>query len=160
MSTAALRATRRKPGQSLVELCCGLLVLIPLVLVLFDLAVIVIGVQVNDQTCRQCARAAASGDPNTAMQRVEAIISRANQQGSSMLSNFQLNTLTFNPPTTPADATALIPYGGTLSGTVTVALTVNITPFIVPYVYSGGAPLTFQSVQTYPFTYVVPNTAI
>lgn len=150
----------RKSGQSTVELVCGLFVLIPLVLVLFDLAVIVIGVQVNDQTCRQAARAAASGDPASAQQRAAAVVARANQQGSSMLSNFILITpLTFNPGSVIADAADLVPYGGTVSGTVTVQTEVDIAPFIVPYVYSGGAPLKFRSSQTFPFTHVVKNTA-
>ena len=89
------------------ELCAGLIILVPLVLVLFDLAVIVIGVQVNDQTCRQAARAASSGDPATARQRADAIIARANQQGSSMLSNFTLDQFIFNPGTVLTDTDAL-----------------------------------------------------
>ena len=44
-------------------------------------------------------------------------------------------------------------------GTVTVVTRVDIHPFVVHYAYSGGAPITFQATQTYPFTYVVPNTA-
>ncbi|MDX2107608.1 MAG: hypothetical protein SFY67_14500 [Candidatus Melainabacteria bacterium] len=151
--------SRSKKAQSLVELCVGLLVLVPIILIFFDLAVIVIGVQVNDQTCKQAARAASSGDPVSANQRAQAIVARANQQGSSMLSNFTLTGTTFNPATLIADRNALNPYGGTVSGTVTVSTTVDIRPFLVPYVYSGGAPLTFRSAQTYPFTFVVPNTA-
>jgi hypothetical protein len=150
----------RKSGQSTVELVCGLFIIVPLVLVLFDLAVIVIGVQVNDQTCRQAARAAASGDPASAQQRAQAVVARANQQGSSMLSNFTLTTpLVFNPASAIADAAALVPYGGTVSGTVTVDTVVDIRPFIVPYVYNGGAPLRFRSSQTFPFTHVVKNIA-
>lgn len=151
--------SRSRTAQSLVELCVGLLVLVPIILIFFDLAVIVIGVQVNDQTCKQAARAASSGDPVSANQRAQAIVARANQQGSSMLSNFTLTGTTFNPTTLIADRNALNPYGGTISGTVTVSTTVDIRPFLVPYVYSGGAPLTFRSAQTYPFTFVVPNTA-
>lgn len=151
---------RKSSGQSTVELVCGLFVLVPLVLVLFDLAVIVIGVQVNDQTCRQAARAAASGDPVSAMQRAQAVVARANQQGSSMLSNFTLITpLTFVPDDVLEETEKLVPYGGTVSGTVTVQTEVDIHPFIVPYVYSGGAPLKFRSSQTFPFTHVVKNTA-
>lgn len=155
-----VRARQRKSlGQSTVELCAGLFLLVPLVLVLFDLAVIVIGVQVNDQTCRQAARSASSGNPATAYDRAQAIIARANAQGSSMLSRFTLAGFSFNPGTVIADANNLVPYGGTVSGTVTVQTTVEVRPFIVPYVYSGGAPLVFRSSQTFPFTYVVPNTA-
>lgn len=156
------RFNRRK-GQSSVELCAGLLILVPLVLVLFDLAVIVIGVQVNDQTCRQAARSASSGDPASAQQRAEAIIARANQQGSSMLSNFTLSNFTLSPSTILADTDALRftngGFGGTVSGTVTVQTSVEIRPFIVPVVYSGGAPLVFTASQTFPFTFLVKNEA-
>lgn len=152
---------KRKYGQSSVELVAGLFILVPIVLVLFDLAVIVIGVQVNDQTCRQAARAAASGAPDTAEQRAEAIVTRANSQGSSMLSNFTLiKPLIFNPTDVIQQADDLDPYGGTVTGTVTVQTEVQVTPFIVPYVYSGGAPLVFRSSQTFPFTYVVPNSIV
>lgn len=157
-----VRTHRRKSlGQSTVELCAGLFILVPLVLVLFDLAVIVIGVQVNDQTCRQAARSASSGSPATAYDRAQAIIARANAQGSSMLSRFTLAGFTLNPASVITDVTTppLSIYGGTVSGTVTVETTVEVRPFIVPYVYSGGAPLVFRSSQTFPFTYVVPNTA-
>lgn len=161
--TPAKYRSARSRGQSTVELCAGLIILVPLVLVLFDLAVIVIGVQVNDQTCRQAARAASSGDPATARQRADAIIARANQQGSSMLSNFTLDQFIFNPGTVLTDTDALRAsnggFGGTVSGTITVETTVEIRPFIVPQVYSGGAPLTFRASQTFPFTYLVPNEA-
>ncbi|MGD9681530.1 MAG: hypothetical protein AB7W16_10125 [Candidatus Obscuribacterales bacterium] len=150
----------RKKGQSTVELVVGLLVLVPLVLVLFDLAVIVLGVQVNDQTCRQAARAAASGDPNSALQRAQAIIDRANKQqkANSIVNKFTLDNLTFNPTSIPSDATNLAAnFGGTVSGTVTVETVVDIYPFVVPLVYTGGSALQFRASQTYPITFVVPN---
>jgi len=67
--------------------------------------------------------------------------------------------------TTPAEAsiaatiTSLGKTGGPVTGTVTVVTTVEVRPFLVKYAYSGGAPLVFQSGQSFPFTYVVPNTA-
>ena len=155
--------SRKRRGQSTVELCAGLIILVPLVLVLFDLAVIVIGVQVNDQTCRQAARSASSGDPSSAQQRAQAIIARANQQGSSMLSNFTLSSFTLSPSTILTDTDKLRAenggFGGTVTGTVTVQTTVEIRPFIVPIVYSGGHPLVFTASQTFPFTFLVRNEA-
>ncbi|MBZ0185497.1 MAG: hypothetical protein K8F91_04530 [Candidatus Obscuribacterales bacterium] len=155
------KPNRKNKAQSTVELVVGLLVLVPLVLVLFDLAVIVLGVQVNDQTCRQAARAAASGDPNTALSRAQAIIDRANKQqkANSIVNRFTLVTpITFSPSSIPTDADDLAAnFGGTVSGTVTVETIVDIYPFVVPIVYSGGSAMQFRASQTYPITFVVLN---
>lgn len=148
---------RNFSGQSATELCMGLIVLVPIILVLFDLSVIVLGVQLNDATCREAARVAALGDPTTCSTRAQAVINRANNQGSSMLSNFQL--ITCNSSVSAADIAAMQPYGGPVSGTVSVTTRVDIKPFVVHLVYTGSSPLHFQSVQTYPFTYTVPNSA-
>jgi len=151
------RKSGRRRGQSLVELCCGVMVLVPIVLVLFDLTVIVLGVQLNDSTCREAARVASLGDPTTCSIRAQAVINRANTSGSSMLSNFVL--VQCASTVTAADITAMQPYGGPISGTVSVITEVDIRPFVVHIVYQGTSPLKFRSAQTYPFTYVVPNTA-
>ncbi|HIA55460.1 MAG TPA: pilus assembly protein [Candidatus Melainabacteria bacterium] len=164
----------KKRGQSIVELCVGLMVLVPIVLLVFDLAVIVMAVQVNDSTCREAARVAASGNlgdlgPPKSLplngsdiyKRADAVVKRANTQSAGILSNFKLASVT----TTPAEAsiastiTSLGKTGGPVTGTVTVVTTVEVRPFLVKYAYSGGAPLVFQSGQSFPFTYVVPNTA-
>jgi hypothetical protein len=153
----ALVLNRKRRGQSLVELVCGLLVLIPIILVLFDLAVIVLGVQLNDSTCREAARVASLGDPLTASTRAQAVIDRANASGSSMLSNFKLVKCVST--VTAADIAALGAFGGPISGSVTVDTEVDIRPFVVAVVWNGGAPLTFRSEQTFPFTFVVPNSS-
>ncbi len=151
------RFGKRRRGQSLVELCCGVMVLVPIVLVLFDLTVIVLGVQLNDSTCREAARVASLGDPTTCNIRAQAVINRANTSGSSMLSNFVL--VQCNSTVSAGDITAMQPYGGPISGTVSVITEVDIRPFVVHIVYQGTSPLKFRSSQSYPFTYVVPNTA-
>lgn len=148
---------RKSIGQSAVELCTGLIVLVPIILVLFDLAVIVLGVQLNDATCREAARVAALGDPTTCSARALAVINRANNQSSALLSNFQLKNCTST--VTAAQIAAMQPFGGPVSGTVSVTTEVDIRPFVVYLVYTGSSPLHFQSVQTYPFTYTVPNSA-
>lgn len=153
---SVFQKTRRR-GQSSVELVCGLILLVPLVLLLFDLCIVVLAVQINDSTCREAARVASTGDPTNANTRATAVVARANKQGSSMLSNFTL--VSCNSSVTAADIAALQPYGGPVTGTVSVVTRVDVKPFIVKYAYGGGAPLQFQSSQTFPFTFVVPNTA-
>ncbi len=159
MSNLSKHRNKREKGQSIVELSVGLIALIPIVLVVFDLAVIVIGVQINDSTCREAARVAASGAPKDQANRAKAVIARANQRSAGMLSNFVLVT---DPPlstVTQAQADALNPYGGALNGTVTVQTEVDIKPFVVQAAYNGQSPLKFRSQQSFPITYVVPNSA-
>lgn len=153
----ARRQARKIYGQSAVELCAGLIVLVPVILVLFDLAVIVLGVQLNDATCREAARVAALGDPTTCKERALAVINHANNQGSSLLSNFQL--IKCNSTVTAEQIASMKPFGGAVAGTVSITTQVDIKPFVVYLVFTGTSPLHFQSVQTYPFTYTVPNSA-
>jgi hypothetical protein len=135
------------------------MVIVPIVLVLFDLTVIVLAVQLNDSTCREAARVGAIGSPDaTACQnRVLAVINRANKSGSSMLSNFKL--VSCNNTVTAADLAKLSTYGGPVNGTVSVITEVDVKPFVVHLIYAGGPALKFRSSQSYPFTFVVPNTA-
>lgn len=158
MVRTSKRKERRK-GQSIVELAVGLIALIPIVLVVFDLAVIVIGVQINDSTCREAARVAASGAPSDQAKRAKAVVARANQRAAGMLSNFVLITDPPQSTVTQAQADALKPYGGALNGTVTVQTEVDIKPFVVQAAYNGQSPLKFRSQQSFPITYVVPNSA-
>jgi Flp pilus assembly protein TadG len=146
----------RKRGQSLVELVVGIAVLIPVMLLIFDLAVIVIAVQMNDSTCREAARVAASGSPSDVQQRANAIISRANVRATGMMSNF---TLVSYSNTAPANYMSTIgQFGGPINGTVTIQTEVDVKPFIVQWAYNGISPLKFRSQQSFPFTYVMPNT--
>ena len=156
MKFTGKRNVRGRRAQSLVELLVGLTALIPIMLVIFDLAVIVIAVQMNDSTCREAARVAASGSPSDIQQRASAIITRANTNATGMMSNFQLVSCT---TTASANYLATIgQFGGPVNGTVTVMTEVDVKPFIVQWAYSGKSPLKFRSQQTFPFTYVMPNT--
>lgn len=157
--------SKKNKGQSLLELSIGLAALIPIMLVVFDLSVIVIAIQSNDSLCREAARNAAAGDPSTALARATAIVAQANlrtHQGG-MLANFQLVsptptvTFTSNQSTYSQYAGQ---YGGQVVGTVNVQTQVDVKPFVVQYAYGGMSPLQFRSSQTFPFTYVAPNTSV
>jgi len=157
------RRTNCATGQSLIELVVGLLALIPIVLAIFDLAVIVIAVQMNDSTCREAARVAASGPPDTQdiQQRAGAIITRANKRASAMMSNFQLISATSTASSNYISGLQTSngqTFGGPVNGTVTVITEVDVRPFIVQWCYNGVTPLRFRSSQTFPITYVIPNT--
>lgn len=147
---------RGRQGSSFIELAVGLLALIPVVLVLFDLCVIVMGVQVNDSTCREAARVAASGNPLDAQSRAQIIVDRANSHASAVVSNFTLARVVST--VTAKDIAALGTFGGPITGSVSVETDVDVHPLVVQLVYTGKSPLHFRSKQTFPFTYVVPNT--
>lgn len=140
-------------GISTIELIAGLIVLIPVVLVLFDLSAIAIAVQANDSACREAARAAALGPPPEFNSRAQVILTKANQKSyGSMVSNFQMVSLSSNafPSTIPKG------FSGPITGTITVKTQVDIKPFIVQWAYAGQSPLQMRSIQTYPISYVVP----
>jgi uncharacterized protein (UPF0333 family) len=145
----------RKRGQSIIELAVGIIVLVPIVLVLFDLAVLVLGVGINDSVCRDAARAAASGSPTDIQARAEAIINRMNAKSSSMLSNFKLIGCKMDG-ISQQDIQNAQQFGGPVTGTVTVTTEVEIRPFVVKVVYQGDKPLVFRARQCFPFTFVFP----
>jgi hypothetical protein len=65
----------RRSAQSIIEVCIGIVVLIPVCLILIDLAVMLHAVELNDQVCRHAVRAAAAGAPEDARQRAETVVS-------------------------------------------------------------------------------------
>jgi hypothetical protein len=129
--------------------------LIPIVLVIIDLCVIVIGVQMNDATCRDAARIAATGNPLDAQIRAQSVVNQTNDRVVGLPSSFTLVSVVSS--VTPNDITALGALGGPLRGTVTVETEVSIHPMVVQWVYSGKNPLLFRAQQSFPFTYVVPS---
>ncbi len=148
---------RKKEGASILEMVVGLMVVIPVMLLLIDLVLITLGVQINDHAAREADRLAASGDPNQAVSRAQAVIDRLNKSTGGYVSKLTLKSLTFAPTDLLTTEAALVPYGGVVQGSVTVNTEVTVTPIAISCVYSG--PYTFQSSQTCPITYEVPNTA-
>ena len=64
-----IRKTKRSLGSGIVETAVGLILVIPVLLCLVDVAALVLAQTANDSLAKQCARAAAeqiagSGDPN------------------------------------------------------------------------------------------------
>lgn len=149
--------TRSAKAVTLLEMAMGLIVLLPVLLMVMDLTVITLAQQINDNAAREAVRLAASGDPSQAMVRAQQVLARINKGTSGYVSNITMTALTFAPANLLTSAAALVPYGGTITGSVTVKTQATVTPFVVQYVYPG--PYTFNSAQTCPVTYTVPNTA-
>jgi len=139
----------------MIELCVGLIVLLPVIFTVFDLAVIVIALSTNDSACREAARLAATGDPLLARKRADAAVARANENNSQLANNFAVVSCVLTVPN--AQLVSLAATGGQAVGSVTVTTQVDIYPFIVHWAYAGIKPLTFASQETYPFSYTYPQ---
>jgi Flp pilus assembly protein TadG len=141
----------------MVELLCGIFVLLFIVLLLFDLTILLEAVNMNNSICREAARAAASGAPDALshgapLQRAEAIVQKY-AKDSGMMRFRPVCVVKENlslPLPTP-------PLGGAVVGQVTVETVVNIElPFNPwPLPHEGYS---FTARQTYPYTYTVAAT--
>lgn len=146
---------RKKNGASLTELCVGLLIAIPVFLFAFDCAKLIIGVQINDKICREAARVAASGAPSSAELRAGSVVTRANEEKMGKIADLRL--VSVSNTARPADIQAVQRNGGTVTGTVTVTTAVDINTFFASWLNPGRQFLTFQSKQSFPYTYVLPS---
>jgi Flp pilus assembly protein TadG len=153
---------RRRPGASLVEVTCGSVVLIFVVLILIDLGILIYGASLNDSVCRDAARKSASGSPANAESRARLLIGQMNSRGGGLVSHFSLvppvvTEITSQPKLrrNPENDELLNP-GGLVTGSVTVTTQVEVTPFALPYIIGRRPPLTLQSRQTFPISYVMP----
>jgi Flp pilus assembly protein TadG len=131
---------RRKKGSSLVETTVGLIVLIPVVLSLVDVAAMVIATTENDKLAKACARAAAELPTVPAGgQAGAANIVMANQKVSNLLQP-QGNPVTTNPS----------------PGLVRCMTTIKCT-LPVPVPLTGPSFVMFNSVDTEPVVGELPN---
>ncbi len=136
----------------------GLAIILPLCLIGFDLIIVVTGYLVNTSVCREAARAASIGAPNTiergGPQR------RANQSVQSaempraLITIVKVNVQEQSKSAPDADV-----FGGVIDGQVTVRTTAKITPpFFLPAIL-GHKTIEVVSTQTFPFTWTtIPNT--
>ncbi|MBX9771824.1 MAG: hypothetical protein K2X29_10660 [Candidatus Obscuribacterales bacterium] len=147
----------RKGGQSIIELCAGLIVLVPIIMALVDLAFVIASMQVNDAACRDAARAAAAGPPTEAFQRASGVAA-ASYRGGGYIKGPTIGSsdVTTNPASIPDPG----PFGGPYQGTVRVKSHVELTmPVPIPFVAATMNKIDFVAQQEFPITYVKPNTA-
>jgi hypothetical protein len=156
----------RRSGQSLIEVTVGIIVLIPAVLVLLDLAFVIYGVERNDSACQNAARAAASGPPAEAQARAQTALDRVNGNcPGGIVSSFQLvlpleMKISRQPMPERDEYTGqLICHGGPVIGSATVSTEVEVRPFLVHYICTGKTPLKFRATQTFPISYIMSASA-
>lgn len=150
----------------MIELVSILLISIPILLTLFDAAIILIAVATNDAACRDAARAAASGPPGMMVECVNRLVgaSDAPSKRATMIlkkvyapggclkisDEIQVHETVKSP--VPSAGTG----GGAVMGEVTVAINADVyPPFIVGHLV-GEMPIKLQKEETYAYTYVLP----
>lgn len=156
------RAIRQTKASSFIELCTGIAIIVPVIIVLFDCAILIMGVEANDSNCRMAARAAAAGPPEEAQIRAATVIGDKNS-AIGMVSNSQLvdpvAVEVLSQPESEKDIAKEKEFclGGPVIGSTTVTTQVQIRPFLVHKLYGGISPLTFKATHTFPISYIVPS---
>jgi hypothetical protein len=155
---------RNKKGQSLAELAAGLLVFVPIILLLIDCGVIMVGVSTNEAACRDAARAAAAGPPGLlssgahtvaagqlpykrAQRVIKGVYSAA---GMIRINDTLLVKEDIKAPTPVA------PAGGPVIGEVSVETTAEVMPPFLIRVFVENGTYQFKSTQRFPYTYILP----
>jgi len=141
-----------RKGQSLVEMCAGLLIAIPILLLIVQTVEAFIGFQVNEKTCREAARVAANGDPASAEQRAQSIVSKANEEKSWIVADLHLNSVkSMANPMNVQLSKGSIPFGS-----VEVETAVEIKPIFLSQFVPKNRFCVFVARQSFPYTYVLP----
>lgn len=156
---------RRINGQSIAELAAGMLVFVPIILLLIDCAVIMIGVSTNEAVCRDACRAASAGPPasttagshtvspgSSPYKRALKVIKDVYAAGGFVKINETMSiSESLQNPLPQA------PMGGPYIGLVTVETTADIAPPFLIRVFVENGTYQFKNTQRYPYTYVMPS---
>jgi Flp pilus assembly protein TadG len=137
---------RKKSGSGIIETAAGLILLIPVLLILIDIAAVVLAQTANDALAKQCARAAAdlpSTAPSTNPQMISAATNSYNNYSNSSVvtKGAAGNTLT------------VVDNG---DGTVTVRTWITCT-LPVPVPFGGPASTGFEAFSTEPIVGQLPG---
>jgi hypothetical protein len=149
------RALNRELGQSAVEFVVGLIVLVPIFLIVFDLSVIYAGVSFNDHVCREAARAAASGPPDAIMRGSPQLRAQATIAQADTNTAFQVT-----PECGVSENLVSMPkhnLGGPVEGSETVTTTVTVHPPFLIRCFVSKDGLQFSARKTSPITYVLSS---
>jgi hypothetical protein len=145
---------RSARGHAFIEFVISATVIVPVMLLLIDSFLIVSATELNDGACKEAARLASSGDPRLAEARAYQIVS---QRLTSDQQTYSLHLVAATTSITDSEMNALLPYGGSLSGTVDVTTEIEVKPFILCWFLGGPRFLHLRANQVVPITYVIPN---
>jgi Flp pilus assembly protein TadG len=144
-------------GLSIIELTVAITLLVPVILICVDCATLFSAQTLNANVCRQAARAAAAGPPskmtpNRPRLNAETVVQQ-NLASSGAIRMHKEVAIDESINRLP-----VAPFGGSVDGTITVTTSVDVySPFLVGRIV-GKNPIVLVQSQTFPFTYVVPNT--
>ena len=125
------RKKASQKGQSFVELCAGVLALIPITLLCFDLSTLCLGANLNDTVCRDAARCASVGPPDAItsgepLRRAKDVATRTNRLSGAV--RLDLNSIAVSEVITNMPSAA---FGGAVDGQVTVTTSVHVYPLFL-----------------------------
>jgi hypothetical protein len=159
------KRVRSHLGQSTIEILCGFIIFVPLILLAIDLVTVYSGYSLNNRMCRDAARAASSGPPNalnagSPKQRADGVIREV--YNAATVKNYNvLGTVHPHPDcvvteqlTGPIPDTSL---GGPVDGQVTVETTVDVVPPFLIKEFVGPKGISLTTRETFPYTYIVPS---
>ncbi len=155
----------RCSGQGLAELCAGLVVIIPVALTCIDLGTIALGATVNDNICRDAARAAASGPPGLPLvgnarsvspsqapyQRALAVVRNQTPKNLPIKVAEQIQVVETLRDVPSAD------IGGGIDGEVDVSTTAQIVPPFLVSAITGPKGIILNSKHIVSYTYTLPQ---
>jgi len=155
----------RGKGQGLAELCAGLVLVVPIALTCIDLGTIALGATVNDNICRDAARAAASGPPaipvvgnsrsvspgQAPYQRALAVVRNQTPRNLPIKVGEQIQVVETLRDVPPADV------GGGIDGDVNVSTSAQIVPPFLVSAITGPNGITLSSRHIVSYTYTVPQ---
>jgi hypothetical protein len=145
---------RKASGQSMIEFVMATLMLTPFVLVFADAATLLYAKQLNEKTCMEAARLASTGTPKLLMSRATEIVSEA--QGKA-LAGISLQLVAAETTVKQSAVDALNPYGGEVSGTVSITTETSVTPTFIRCFLGKDPGLIFRATQQVPCTYSLPS---
>lgn len=145
---------RHKSAQSIVELSAGIVIAIPVFLLILNAIAIALGLQSNENICREAARLAASGDPATAELRAQSIVSKANLAKGWMVADHRLVSIhNVANPMCVQQGTGSLPFSA-----VEVKTAIDINPILLKVLLYHERFLTFTTTQRFPYTYFAQTT--
>jgi hypothetical protein len=160
---------RQRSGQSLVELAAGLMIGVPIILLMADCAVLMIGVATNEAVCRDAARAASAGPPSANVSGPPHSVGAGAapyKRALSVINNVYAAgglikvTPALDITETLQDPIPAVAQGGPVIGTIKVETTAEVYPPFLIRAFVENGTFTFKNEQKYPYTYMMPPQSI
>jgi hypothetical protein len=159
---------RDQAGQQFVELSAGIVVIVIIVLAFMDMSTLLTAAALNSSLARDAARAASTGPPGdlepgkdrvvdehkAPYQRAYAAVIKGKPNSPSVELAPEIHVVETVESPVPAE-----PYGGPVSGTVSVATTMLVHPrFLLLLVHMPTLSLT--ACESFPYTWVMKSSLV